>query len=44
MNTEMANGVTVDVVYAIGKKIAEYENKSMEEFSRYMNKTKKGEE
>ena len=32
---------TVDVVYAIGKKIAEYENKSLEEFSRYMNKPEK---
>lgn len=41
---QAGNGVTVDVVYAIGKKIAEYENKSLEEFSRYMNKPKKGEE
>ena len=38
---QAGNGVTVDVVYAIGKKIAEYENKSLEEFSRYMNKPEK---
>ena len=38
---QTGNGVTVDVVYAIGKKIAEYENKSLEEFSRYMNKPEK---
>ena len=38
---QAGNGVTVDVVYAIGKKIAEYENKSLEEFSRYMNKPDK---
>ena len=38
---QAGNGVTVGVVYAIGKKIAEYENKSLEEFSRYMNKPEK---
>ena len=38
---QTGNGVTVDVVYAIGKKIAEYENKSLEEFSWYMNKPEK---
>lgn len=40
---QAGNGVTVDVVYAIGKKIAEYENKSLEEFAKYMNKPEKGE-
>ena len=35
---QAGNGVTVDVVYAIGKKILEYEKKSLDEFSKYMNK------
>ena len=38
---QAGNGVTVDVVYAIGKKILEYEKKSLEEFSWYMNKPEK---
>ena len=33
--------MTVDVVYAIGKRILEYEKKSLEEFSWYMNKPEK---
>lgn len=37
------NGVTVDVTYSIGKKIAECEKESLEEFSKYMNKPEKGE-
>ena len=41
---QAGNGVTVDVVYAIGKKIAECEKESLEEFSKYMNKPEKGEE
>lgn len=40
---QAGNGVTVDVVYAIGKKILEYEKKSLDEFSKYMNKPEKGE-
>lgn len=40
---QAGNGVTVDVTYAIGKKIAECENESLEEFSKYMNKPEKGE-
>lgn len=40
---QAGNGVTVDVVYAIGKKIAECEKESLEEFSKYMNKPEKGE-
>lgn len=31
---QAGNGVTVDVVYAIGEKIAEYEKKNLEEFSK----------
>lgn len=41
---QAGNGVTVDVVYAIGKKIEECEEESLERFSKYMNKPKKGEE
>lgn len=41
---QAGNGVTVDVTYAIGKKIAECEKESLERFSKYMNKPKKGEE
>lgn len=41
---QAGNGVTVDVVYAIGKKIAECEEESLEEFAKYMNKPEKGEE
>lgn len=41
---QAGNGVTVDVTYAIGKKIAECEKESLEEFSKYMNKPEKGEE
>lgn len=41
---QAGNGVTVDVVYAIGKKIEECEEESLEEFAKYMNKPKKGEE
>ena len=40
---QAGNGVTVDVVYAIGKKIEECEEESLERFSKYMNKPKKGE-
>ena len=40
---QAGNGVTVDVVYAIGKKIKECEEESLERFSKYMNKPKKGE-
>ena len=40
---QAGNGVTVDVTYAIGKKIAECEKESLERFSKYMNKPKKGE-
>lgn len=40
---QAGNGVTVDVVYAIGKKIAECEKESLEEFAKYMNKPEKGE-
>ena len=40
---QAGNGVTVDVTYAIGKKIAECEKESLEEFSKYMNKPEKGE-
>ena len=40
---QAGNGVTVDVTYAIGKKIAECEKKSLEEFAKYMNKPEKGE-
>lgn len=35
---QAGNGATVDVVYAIGKKIAECEKESLEEFSKHMNK------
>lgn len=35
---QAGNGVTVDVTYAIGKKISECEKKSLEEFSKHMNK------
>lgn len=35
---QAGNGATVDVVYAIGKKIAEYEKESLKEFSKHMNK------
>lgn len=41
---QAGNGVTVDVTYAIGKKIAECEKESLEEFAKYMNKPEKGEE
>ncbi len=41
---QAGNGVTVDVVYAIGKKIEECVEESLERFSKYMNKPKKGEE
>lgn len=41
---QAGNGVTVDVVYAIGKKIEECEKESLEEFAKYMNKPEKGEE
>lgn len=41
---QAGNGVTVDVVYAIGKKIEEREKESLEEFAKYMNKPEKGEE
>ena len=41
---QAGNGVTVDVVYVIGKRIAEHENKSLEEFSKCMNKPEKGEQ
>ena len=41
---QAGNGVTVDVTYAIGKKIAECEKESLEEFSKHMNKPEKGEE
>ena len=40
---QAGNGVTVDVVYAIGKKIEECEKESLEEFAKYMNKPEKGE-
>ena len=40
---QAGNGVTVDVVYAIGKKITECEKESLEEFAKYMNKPEKGE-
>ena len=40
---QAGNGVTVDVTYAIGKKITECEKKSLEEFAKYMNKPEKGE-
>lgn len=40
---QAGNGVTVDVVYATGKKIEECEEKSLERFSKYMNKPEKGE-
>ena len=40
---QAGNGVTVDVTYAIGKKIAECEKKSLKEFAKYMNKPEKGE-
>ena len=40
---QAGNGVTVDVTYAIGKKIAECEKESLEEFSKHMNKPEKGE-
>lgn len=35
---QAGNGVAVDVTYAIGKKIAECEKKSLKEFSKHMNK------
>ena len=38
---QAGNGVTVDVVYAIGKKIEECEEESLERFSKYMNKPEK---
>lgn len=41
---QAGNGVTVDVVYAIGKKIAECEKESLEEFSKHMNKPEKAEQ
>ena len=41
---QAGNGVTVDVTYAIGKKIAECEKESLKEFQKHMNKPKKGEE
>ena len=41
---QAGNGVTVDVVYAIGKKIKECEEESLEEFAKYMNKPEKGKE
>ena len=41
---QAGNGVTVDVVYAIGKKITECEKEILEKFAKYMNKPKKGEE
>ena len=41
---QAGNGVTVDVTYAIGKKIAECEKESLEEFSKHMNKPEKAEQ
>lgn len=41
---QAGNGATVDVTYAIGKKIAECEKKSLEEFSKNMNKPEKAEQ
>lgn len=38
---QAGNGVTVDVTYAIGKKIAECEKKSLKEFQKHMNKPEK---
>lgn len=38
---QAGNGVTVDVTYAIGKKIAECEKESLKEFSKHMNKPEK---
>lgn len=41
---QAGNGVTVDVTYAIGKKIAECEKESLEEFQKHMNKPEKAEQ
>lgn len=41
---QAGNGVTVEVTYAIGKKIAECEKKSLEEFQKHMNKPEKAEQ
>ena len=38
---QAGNGVTVDATYAIGKKIAECEKKSLKEFQKHMNKPEK---